>query len=93
VIGDTKNKTLPGQGAYLFLVPPQLTGLVSDAYLRFDESTELDLPQVDVPDAVVNLLKPVILLRAGDADIHLVAPPVNTAIVADSARLKVRRVV
>ena len=70
---------------------PQLPGRVFDSHLLLDQASELDRAKVDVPYPIVNLFETDILAGAGDADVHPIAVPADTTIVAYAARLEAAR--
>ena len=86
------NKKVRAHGLQFFLVSAQLPKRIFDAHLLLDQTTELDRAKVDVPDAVVNLFQADILAGAADADVHPIAAPADAAVIADLARLVVRRI-
>ena len=73
-------------------MPPQLAVCVLNAHLPFEQPSELERPEVDVPPAIVDLLKADLLAGASKTDIHPRAVPADAAVVAHIPLLEVRRV-
>ncbi len=60
--------------------------------MSFDEATELEQSEVDVPDTVIDLFEADILTDAGGGDIDPLAIPSNAAVGADVADFEAVRI-
>ncbi len=85
------NKKVRVHGLHFFLMSPQLPGLIFDSHLLFDQATELDWAEVDVPYPVVNLFESDPLTGTHLTDIYPVAVPADL-IGSDYNRRKFARV-
>jgi hypothetical protein len=71
---------------------PKSPELIFNFHVALIEATDLERSEVDVPDAIVDLLEPDILPSANDADINPRSVPTNAAIGADVAYLEAIRI-
>jgi len=67
---------------------PQSAELVLNLHVSLDKATELERPEVNIPDSVVDFLDAHALAHADDGDIEPAAFPASAAVGADVAHFE-----
>ncbi len=66
---------------------------IFDPHVLFEQATEFERAKVDVPDTVIDLLKPHVFASANDADVDPIPLPADAPVEAHVAYLEVAGVV
>jgi hypothetical protein len=61
---------------------------IFDAHMSFEQPTELEWAEIDMPDAIVDVLEADIFPGTGDGDVDPVAVPPDATVGADVAHLE-----
>lgn len=77
----------------LWISALELSVGIFDPHVVFEQATEFERAKVDVPDTVIDLLKPHVFASANDADVDPIPLPADAPVEAHVAYLEVARVV